>query len=109
MSAEDISIKEITEKAPKIKRESKKKRITNYIKKCSKDDINDVYVDIIDENEKLRKELEKERQLRSAIQNEYDEMRNGLLHDRFMMCLEHNWLIFDLFYSLVYGRRDRSR
>ena len=90
MEGTTVDDKELNNKQIKVKRETKKKRITNYIKRCPKDDIRDVYNDILDENEKMRKELEKERQLRIAIQNEYDELRNGLLHDRVLMCTEDN-------------------
>ena len=79
-------IKQVEKKKPK--RESMKDRQTNYIRRCGRNEAQDIYSDIIEENTKLRKELEKARQLITNLQREGEELRNGLLQDRFMAFLE---------------------
>ena len=69
------------DKKPK-RRNKTKDKIVNYIKRSCGGDTREVYEDILEENNKLRNDLDKTRAQLMLIQKEYEEVRQGILDQR---------------------------
>lgn len=69
---------------PQIKQKKKgpKERITRLVKRINGDSIQELYEDILEENLRLKKELDRERSLNLSTTKELDELRFNLLQDR---------------------------
>ena len=72
---------------PKKKRQCKE-RISKLIKRSNGDSIVEMYEDILAENKRLNTELDKSRASNINLQKEIDELRYGLLYDRFSNLIE---------------------
>ncbi|EAL43411.1 hypothetical protein KM1_323880 [Entamoeba histolytica HM-3:IMSS] len=71
----------IEEAAPK-KTRNQKDKMNQYIKRQLNDNLNDLMEDIISENKRLRKEIEKIRNMYNQEMKTNEEIRNGLLEQR---------------------------
>lgn len=74
------------ENLPSIKHKKKgpKERITRLVRRINGDSIQELYEDILEENTRLKRELDKERNLNILNTREIEELRHNLLHDRLL-------------------------
>lgn len=84
MNFEEINpqMEEVECKTKKPRKRGVKERVTNLIARAGSDSIQFLYEDILEENEKLKSDVDKLRGMLSSIQREYDELRQGMLIDR---------------------------
>lgn len=72
----------VNEKKPKKYQE----KIQKYIKAIQSDSAESILRDILEENERIRKEIDTLRSVNAAQKREYDEFRAMLLSDRISNC-----------------------
>lgn len=70
--------------AKKPSKTTRKQRINHFIQKIHEDTLEQVVRDILDENTKLRKEIESLRVANVSLKREMDELTHTLLRDRLM-------------------------
>ena len=70
--------------AKKPTRTTRKQRVNQFIHKIHEDSMEQVIRDILDENVKLRKEIESLRVANVSLKREMDELTHSLLRDRLM-------------------------
>lgn len=70
--------------AKKPTKTTRKQRVNQFIHKIHEDSMEQVIRDILDENVKLRKEIESLRVANVSLKREMDELTHSLLRDRLM-------------------------
>lgn len=68
-----------TKKPSKITR---KQRVTKFIKRVNDDSMEKIMEDILNENARLRRELESMRVANTSLKREYEEMMHSIFQDR---------------------------
>ena len=68
--------------AKKPSKITRKQRVTNFIKKINEDSLEKVMEDILNENKRLRREVESLRVANTSLKREYEEMMHSILQDR---------------------------
>ena len=68
----------------KKKRINQREKIESMVRKALSYNACDVYADVIEENKRLKEDLNKARNLLVSVQREYDDFRESLIENRFM-------------------------
>lgn len=89
---EDCNIPDFCQMAQKVSEDSeenkkpiklsRKQRVSQYVKRISDDNMEQVLEDILKENKRLRRELETARIQNTSLRREYEELTHAILRDR---------------------------